>query len=74
MPDDATIEAYLLHMQVEHDTDQVSLDLCVVCTCGASMSLLRTRETTTGFVDRFECEFDGNRTSVRRGPDGEADS
>jgi len=67
MPDDATIEAFQLHMQVDHDTDEVSLDLAVVCICGSSMILLRTRETETGFVDRFECKHDGNRTTVRRG-------
>jgi hypothetical protein len=68
MPDDATVEAYQLHMQFEHDTDEVELDLAVICTCGSSMKFLRTRETATGFADRFECEFDGNRTTVRRGP------
>ena len=70
MPDDATVEAYQLHMQVEHDTDEVRLDLAVICTCGASMRLLRTRETAEGFADRFGCDFDGNRTTVRRGPGG----
>lgn len=70
MPDDATVEAYQLHMQVDHDTDDVNLTLTVVCTCGAAMGLLRTRENQTGFVDRFACPHDGNRTTVRRGRDG----
>ncbi len=68
MPDDATVEAYQLHMQFEHDTDEVELDLAVICTCGASMRLIRTRETAYGkFADRFGCDHDGNRTTVRRG-------
>ena len=67
MPDDATVEAYQLHMQVDHDTDEVRLDLAVVCTCGASMKLIRSRETADGIADRFECQHDGNRTTVRRG-------
>lgn len=71
-PEDAVMEAFQLHCQVEHDTDKLEMDLVVVCTCGSTMKLVRTRETATGFVDRFECEHDGNRTSVRRRR-GEAD-
>lgn len=67
MPGDATVEAFALHCQVEHDTDKVNLNLAVVCTCGASMQLRNTRETADGFADRFECAHDGNRTTVRRG-------
>lgn len=70
-PADSTMEAFQLHTEFEHDTDEIMFDLAVVCTCGASMTLLRSDAKPDGtFRDRFQCDYDGNRTTVRRGPDG----
>ena len=35
------MEAVQLHFQVEHDTDQVTLGLAVICACGAAMIHVR---------------------------------
>ena len=50
-PEDVTVEAVELHFQVEHDTDQVALDLAVICVCGAAMAHVRSAPTGGGFKD-----------------------
>ena len=65
-PEDATMEAVLLHMQVEHDTDEVKLALVAACTCGAAMTHTRTRPTGGGFKDYMTCAACGNTGYVRR--------
>lgn len=66
-PPDSVMEAQLLHFQIEHDTDDVHLDLVAVCTCGATMTLTETRPTGGGFHDYFCCEPCGNTGRIKRG-------
>ena len=65
-PEDTTMEAVQLHFQVEHDTDQVTLDLLAVCSCGAAMTHVRTAPTGGGFKDYVECGACGSTGFVRR--------
>ena len=54
---DSVVEAQLLHFQVEHDTDDVVLDLIAVCTCGAGMDFVRTATIggTNLIADYYRC-------------------
>lgn len=65
-PDDMTMEAALLHFQVEHDTDQVTFDLVPVCACGASMAHVRSAPTGGGVKDHVACGACGNTGFVKR--------
>lgn len=65
-PEDMTMEGVQLHFQVEHDTDQVTLDLLPVCSCGTAMEHVRTAPTGGGFKDYFECKACGNTGFVKR--------
>lgn len=65
-PDNTVMEAVKLHFEVEHDTDQLVLDLIVVCSCNTTMNLIRTDTTKTGFRDHFKCPSDGYQTSIPR--------
>lgn len=66
-PEDATMEAVQLHFQVDHDTDQVALDLLAVCPCGAAMEHTRTAPTGGGLKDYVKCGASGNTGFVKRG-------
>lgn len=66
--DDAELGTMQLHSQVEHGTDEVSLNLVAACTCGTTMELTETRATGGGFKDWFRCPACGNTGFVRRGP------
>jgi hypothetical protein len=68
LPDGMTMEGGLLHMQVEHDTDEVKLDLVAVCTCGEAMTYTDSRPTGGGIKDCFRCGVCGNTGHVRRKP------
>lgn len=66
-PPDAVVEAMLLHFQVEHDTDAVTLDLRAVCQCGAAMDLSHT--VSLGIYtlrDHFVCSACGRRGTLKR--------
>jgi hypothetical protein len=65
-PGDMKMEAFQLHCQVEHDTDEVQVDLVAVCTCGAAMTSTGSRPTGGGFKDYFRCGACGNTAYVRR--------
>lgn len=65
-PEDATMEAVQLHCQVEHDTDEVTLDLLAVCSCGAAMGHVRTAPTGGGFKDYVKCGACGNTGFLKR--------
>jgi ribosomal protein S26 len=65
-PEDTTMEAVQLHFQVDHDADQVTLDLLPVCTCGAAMEHTATKPTGGGFKDYVRCASCGNAGFVRR--------
>jgi len=65
-PDNATMEAVQLHFQVEHDTDEVTLDLKPVCTCGAAMEHTVTRPTGGGFKDYVQCNACRSTGFVKR--------
>jgi DNA-directed RNA polymerase subunit RPC12/RpoP len=65
-PEGATMDAVLLHVQVEHDTDDVKLDLVAVCTCGAAMEHTGTRPTGGGVKDYVRCPACGNTGFVKR--------
>lgn len=61
------LEAILLHTQVEHDTDDVSLMLAAVCTCGATMTFRESRPTGGGHFDYFACAACSEEGRVKRG-------
>lgn len=61
--EDAVLEAYQLHMQVEHDTDAVELNLVAVCRCGATMKFDRE----VGTLHYYDCPACKGRGSVRKG-------
>ena len=65
-PEDAIMEAVKLHLQVEHDTDAVTLDLAVVCSCGSAMAHVRTAPTGGGFKDHMTCGACGSTGFVKR--------
>lgn len=65
-PEDMTVEAVQLHFQVEHDTDEVTLDLVPVCACGASMTHVRSAPTGGGIKDHVKCGACGSTGFVRR--------
>lgn len=68
-PEDATMEAVQLHVQVEHDTDEVALDLVAACSCDAAMTVTESRPTGGGTKDYLECPECGNTGhEVRREP------
>lgn len=70
-PDDTEMEAVQLHMQVEHDTDKVELDLIAVCRCNAAMALTRSRALASGRVqDYFDCPACKRSSSAVRSADG----
>lgn len=58
---DAALEAYLLHFQIEHDTDHIEFNLVAVCRCGATMRLDRV----DGSLHQFVCPACGGRGSLR---------
>jgi hypothetical protein len=60
-PADMTVRDAQLHFQVEHDTDQVTMDLVPVCSCGAVMDITRTERTAWNQVrDMLKCAPCGN--------------
>lgn len=65
-PQDAVTEAVQLHFQVEHDTDEVTLDLVPVCTCGTAMTSARSAPAGGGFKDYMECKACGHTGFLRR--------
>jgi hypothetical protein len=65
-PEGAPLEAVLLHMQVDHDTSDVKMDLVAVCTCGAAMTYTATGPTGGGFKDYMTCPACGNTGHVKR--------
>lgn len=65
-PGDATAEAMLLHFQVDHDTDDVEVDLVVVCTCAATMTFVEARPTGGGTREHYTCPACGNDAVVGR--------
>jgi hypothetical protein len=69
LPDDMKIEAALLHMQVEHDTDEVKLELVAVCSCGEAMTVTESQPTGGGVKDYLSCGVCGNTGHLRREPD-----
>ncbi len=65
-PDKMQMEGVLLHFQVDHDTDQVHLELVAVCTCGEAMTHTESRPTGGGFKDYMRCGVCGNTGHVSR--------
>jgi len=65
-PGDMEMQHAQLHFQVEHDTDEVRLDLVAVCTCGEAMTFTESRPTGGGFKDYFLCGVCGCTGYVRR--------
>lgn len=66
LPDGMTMEAAQMHFQVDHDTDEVTLDLVAVCTCGEAMAHTGTRPTGGGFKDYVKCGVCGSTGYIRR--------
>ncbi len=52
-----TLEAYQLHFQVEHDQDEVELNMVGICECGMVMEFVKTSQigNTGGEADLFQC-------------------
>ena len=69
-PEDATMEAVQLHFQVEHDADEVKLNLVVICRCGAVMTYTESAEHGGETIDFFRCGPCGNTGYAVRKPDG----
>lgn len=67
-PPDMQMEGVQLHFQVDHDTDDVTLDLVAVCSCGEAMALTESRPTGGGTKDYFKCGVCGNTGHVVRSP------
>lgn len=66
-PDTAVVEAMLLHFQVEHDTDDVRVDLRAICRCGAAMRFTHVEhERPHRERDHFRCDACGSRGAIRR--------
>lgn len=65
-PGGMQMEGVQLHFQVEHDTDEVALDLVAVCTCGEAMTHTESRPTGGGIKDHMACGVCGNTGYVRR--------
>lgn len=66
-PDEkSVVEAFALHCQVEHDTDDYRFDLVAVCTCGAAMTHAESRPTGGGFKDYVTCPACGNTGYIKR--------
>lgn len=66
LPDAMKVEGALLHMQVEHDTDEVRLDLVALCTCGEAMTHTESRPTGGGIKDYMRCGVCGNTGYIKR--------
>lgn len=66
-PGDMQMEGVLLHFQVDHDTDDVKLELVPACTCGEAMTITDTRPAGAGAVkDYLVCGVCGNTGNIRR--------
>lgn len=65
-PEGMVMEGVQMHFQVDHDTDEVTLDLVPACTCGEAMTHTGSRPTGGGFKDYFACGVCGNTGYVRR--------
>lgn len=68
-PEDAKMEAVQLHFQVDHDTNDVKLDLVAACKCGEAMTLVQSH-THKGITTNFYCcGVDGNTGYTTRKAD-----
>lgn len=65
-PTQMTMRDAQLHFQVDHDTDEMKLELVAVCTCGEPMAVTLSRPTGGGIKDYLECKGCGNTGHVRR--------
>jgi rubredoxin len=66
-PEDMPMEGVQLHFQVEHDTDDVVLELVSACSCGEAMTVTSTRPAGGLRVkDYLECGVCGNTGHVHR--------
>ena len=66
LPDGMTMEAAQLHMQVEHDTDDVKLELMPVCRCGEAMAPGESHQAGKQVTDFWTCGVDGNTGHTTR--------
>lgn len=61
------MEAVALHYNVEHDSDDYTLSLRAICSCGAAMTFdNKTERRGDLFVDFFTCSACGNTAEVHR--------
>lgn len=68
-PHDAVIEAMQLHFNVEHDTNEIHLDLIAVCRCGATMRHTGSGQLGGGRTrERYHCDACGGDGSIDRNP------
>lgn len=66
-PDDAVMEAVRLHMQVEHDTDEVEVDMILACACNARMALTRKEPLRNGRErHHYDCPACKRSTTLMR--------
>jgi hypothetical protein len=66
---DTEMEAVRLHYNVEHDTDEIEINLIVVCSCGTTMDPTRTEPVGDGTVlDHFACPSCKGTTAIGRRP------
>jgi hypothetical protein len=55
LPDDMTMEGAQLHFQVDHDTDEVKLDLVPACRCSEAMTHTESHTAGKQITDFFRC-------------------
>lgn len=70
-PGDATMESFKLHFNVEHDTDEIKLNLSAICQCGATMRHTMTEKRPPLAIDFFQCDACGKNGTVTREPKDE---
>jgi hypothetical protein len=68
LEDAAVLESYQLHFQVEHDQDEVELNLVALCECGLVMEYTKTNQigNTGAVADQYHCAC-GEQGWVKRG-------
>jgi hypothetical protein len=61
-----TVEALQLHFQVNHDTDEVTLDLVPACRCGEAMTHTESVTARGETTDLYRCGVCGSTGHVTR--------
>lgn len=63
---ESVMESFQLHYQVEHDSDELHMDLIAVCDCGATMRHVENRPTGGGWWVYYHCEACGTDGRIKQ--------